>query len=423
MIHIEIPEDVRTILNVIRSAGFEAYAVGGCVRDCLLGKEPKDWDITTSALPEKIKELFPRTVDTGIKHGTVTVLLKKTGYEVTTYRVDGKYLDGRHPENVSFTPNLDEDLKRRDFTINAFAYSEETGVRDLFGGLKDLENGVIRCVGVPEERFGEDALRILRAIRFSAVLGFDIEKETYAAAVKLGGLLVKVSSERIKAELDKTLMSKNPGHICLIKEMKLDRVIFPEFGDMENTGAGIGLKTVASVLEKCGCELAGRWALLCCLLGQNTGKKKEIAASVMKRLKFDNKTKAKVMLFTGLSDEGLPDPEKTGFRADLRRVIKKTGKENIRDYMAFCKAWALADDTFKNDYEALEREISDIFEKNECIRLKDLKINGFDLKAQGCESGAVIGQILNRLLDDVIEEPGLNTKDKLLEKVHEYGQL
>ena len=178
MFQINLPEDVKYILNILRTAGYEAYAVGGCVRDCLLGKLPQDWDVTTSALPEDVKRLFPRTVDTGIKHGTVTVMVKSEGYEVTTYRVDGEYTDGRHPESVSFTACLDEDLKRRDFTINALVYNEATGVTDLFGGTTDLENGIIRCVGVAEERFGEDALRILRAVRFSAQLGFDIEKDT-----------------------------------------------------------------------------------------------------------------------------------------------------------------------------------------------------------------------------------------------------
>ena len=199
-----------------------------------IGSYPVDSVITTgkseiqSKLPEDVKRLFPRTLDTGIKHGTVTVMVKSEGYEVTTYRVDGEYTDGRHPESVSFTASLDEDLKRRDFTINALVYNEATGVTDLFGGTDDLENKIIRCVGVAEERFGEDALRILRAIRFSAQLGFDIEEDTYTAAVKLGANLAKVSAERIKAELDKTLMSDNPGHICLLKTMGLDKVILPD---------------------------------------------------------------------------------------------------------------------------------------------------------------------------------------------------
>ena len=177
---IQLPEKVTKIIAMLEAAGFEAYAVGGCVRDSILGRKPDDWDITTSAKPDQIKRLFPRTVDTGIKHGTVTVLLEREGFEVTTYRIDGAYEDGRHPSEVSFTANLREDLRRRDFTINAMAYNEKDGLMDLYGGIADLEAGVIRCVGKAEERFNEDALRMLRAVRFSAQLGFRIEEETGA---------------------------------------------------------------------------------------------------------------------------------------------------------------------------------------------------------------------------------------------------
>ena len=179
---IQLPEKVTKIIAMLEAAGFEAYAVGGCVRDSILGRKPDDWDITTSAKPDQIKRLFPRTVDTGIKHGTVTVLLEREGFEVTTYRIDGAYEDGRHPSEVSFTANLREDLRRRDFTINAMAYNEKDGLMDLYGGIADLEAGVIRCVGKAEERFNEDALRMLRAVRFSAQLGFRIEEETGAAS-------------------------------------------------------------------------------------------------------------------------------------------------------------------------------------------------------------------------------------------------
>ena len=184
--------------------------VGGCVRDSILGRTPEDWDITTSARPEQVKQLFRRTIDTGIQHGTVTVMLDKEGFEVTTYRVDGKYEDSRHPKEVMFTPNLEEDLKRRDFTINAMAYNETEGLIDIFGGLKDIEAKLIRCVGNPEERFGEDALRIMRAIRFSAQLGYEIHEDTEAAIRKLAPTLQKISAERIQVELTKLLVSPHP---------------------------------------------------------------------------------------------------------------------------------------------------------------------------------------------------------------------
>ena len=176
---IEIPKQVEFIISRLQQHGYEAYAVGGCVRDALLGRKPNDWDITTSARPEQVKDVFKRTIDTGIQHGTVTVMEDHIGFEVTTYRIDGEYEDGRHPKEVQFTPDLREDLRRRDFTINAMAYSPELGIVDLFGGQEDLENGIVRCVGSAEDRFNEDALRIMRAVRFAAQLGFVIEEETY----------------------------------------------------------------------------------------------------------------------------------------------------------------------------------------------------------------------------------------------------
>ena len=207
---IEVPQEVEWIIGKIREHGFEAFAVGGCVRDTLLSRTPGDWDITTSAEPEEIKRIFPRTVDTGLQHGTVTVIKNRKGYEVTTYRIDGEYHDGRHPDSVEFTKNLTEDLKRRDFTINAMAYSHETGIVDVFGGMDDLKAGIIRCVGSPTERFSEDALRILRAIRFSGQLNFEIEEETLNAVGALAPNLSKVSRERIQTALTNLLLSYHP---------------------------------------------------------------------------------------------------------------------------------------------------------------------------------------------------------------------
>ena len=207
---IEMPSEVKFIISELESHEYEAFAVGGCIRDSLLGRTPNDWDITTSAKPEEVKEIFHRTVDTGIKHGTVTVLIGKKSFEITTYRVDGAYTDGRHPESVRYSKYLKEDLRRRDFTINAFAYNDEVGLRDEFYGFRDMEWKIIRAVGNAEDRFSEDALRMMRAIRFAAQLGFNIELNTYNAIIKLAPNIKKVSAERIQVELTKTLMSDHP---------------------------------------------------------------------------------------------------------------------------------------------------------------------------------------------------------------------
>ena len=210
---IQLPENVKYIIDTIMEAGYEAFAVGGCIRDSILGRKPDDWDITTSASPYQIKELFRRTIDTGIQHGTVTVMIDKEGYEVTTYRIDGEYEDSRHPKEVIFTPNLEEDLKRRDFTINAMAYNEKTGLVDIFEGMQDITRKVIRCVGSPMERFTEDALRMMRAVRFSAQLGYRIEEETAKAITHLAPNLTKISAERIQTELVKLVTSPHPDYL------------------------------------------------------------------------------------------------------------------------------------------------------------------------------------------------------------------
>ena len=225
-VNINIPQNVKLIIDTLEDAGYEAFAVGGCIRDALMGRVPNDWDITTSATPMQVKELFRRTIDTGIKHGTVTIMLGKEGYEVTTYRIDGDYMDGRHPDNVIFTNNLIEDLKRRDFTINAMAYNERVGIVDAFDGINDLENKIIRCVGEATERFTEDALRILRALRFSAQLDFNINEATAVAVKELGKNLSLISKERIQTELDKLISSKCPDRIMLVHLYGLNKFIF-----------------------------------------------------------------------------------------------------------------------------------------------------------------------------------------------------
>ena len=234
--HIILPDKVRLIIQKLTDEGFEAYAVGGCVRDCLLGKKPNDWDITTSATPIQVKSLFRRTIDTGIQHGTVTVMLGSEGYEVTTYRIDGAYEDARHPKEVTFTASLEEDLKRRDFTINAMAYNDDSGIVDLFGGLSDLDKGIIRAVGDPYDRFDEDALRILRAVRFAAQLDYAIDEKTLEALKKLAQNLTKISAERIRTELQKLLVSGHPEKMLTLYETGVSGVILPEFDLMMKTG-------------------------------------------------------------------------------------------------------------------------------------------------------------------------------------------
>ena len=226
-IRIAVPPKGQYIIDTLTRAGHEAYVVGGCVRDSILGRTPEDWDITTSAQPEQVKELFPRTVDTGLQHGTVTVMLDREGFEVTTYRVDGEYEDSRHPREVTFTSSLEEDLRRRDLTINAMAYNEREGLVDLFGGLGDLNAGVVRCVGNPEERFREDALRILRAIRFCAQLGYTVEDGTLEAVRKMAHTLSRISAERIQTELVKLLVSPHPDYLRLAYDTGVTSVFLP----------------------------------------------------------------------------------------------------------------------------------------------------------------------------------------------------
>ena len=222
--NIKLPDDVQFIIHTLQSHGFEAYAVGGCVRDSILGREPGDWDITTSAMPEETKALFDKTFDTGIEHGTITVLLNHEGYEVTTYRIDGKYEDSRHPKEVTFTRNLKEDLLRRDFTINAMAYNDKDGIVDIFGGMQDLEKHMIRCVGNARERFSEDALRILRGVRFAAQLGFEIDEETKEGMRLLAPTLENISAERIQVELVKMLTSDRPELIRTAYELGITKI-------------------------------------------------------------------------------------------------------------------------------------------------------------------------------------------------------
>ena len=388
-----MPDAVSMIIHRLQDAGFEAYSVGGCVRDALLSRTPYDWDITTSATPDRIKKIFNRTVDTGIKHGTVTVLVRSESFEVTTYRIDGKYSDGRHPESVSFTRSLSEDLLRRDFTINAMAYNDEKGLVDPYGGVEDLASGLIRCVGDPLARFGEDALRMLRAIRFAACLSFGIEEATLDAIRRLAPSIEVVSAERICAELGKLLTSNHPELISLLYETGLAGFVMPRLVPLFENGDS---EKLLSSLSHSSPDKIVRWSVLT----HFTGGAKEI----MRALRFDNKTTDSVCLLTSHADASYKDISRT----ELKKVMAVLGKELLPAWFDFLDA--LFGDSFST---ALRGTSGDILEKRECFLLSELAVTGKDILAMGCPKGVTVGHVLNELLDRVIRDPSLNTFEKL----------
>lgn len=440
-IRIAIPKKAEYIIKTITDAGFEAYVVGGCVRDSILGREPEDWDITTSAKPEQVKALFPRTIDTGIQHGTVTVMLERQGFEVTTYRIDGKYEDNRHPKAVSFTPNLKEDLRRRDFTINAMAYNEERGLVDVFGGLEDMERGLIRCVGDARARFGEDALRILRAIRFSAQLGYRIEEETGEAVRELAPTLKAISAERIQVELVKLLVSPHPDYLRDAYDKGVTKVILPEFDVCMNTPQrhphhkyNVGEHILHSLMN-----VEADRILRLSMLFHDVGKPatlktdedgtthfhghnvagEKMTREIMRRLRFDNDTVGKVCKIVMFHDYGnsvIPDER------IVRRAINRVGE----DVFPLIFPIKRADVGAQSDY--LRQEKLDIIDKweelyrkimreRQCVSLKSLAITGRDLINLGYRPGPEIGEKLNALLELVLERPECNTKDRLLREL------
>ena len=432
-----LPINAKKILDTIHAAGFEAYVVGGCVRDAILGREPEDWDITTNALPEDIKKLFRRTIDTGIEHGTVTVMMGKEGYEVTTYRIDGKYEDSRHPSEVTFTKNLTEDMKRRDFTINAMAYNEEEGLIDRFGGLDDIEKKLIRCVGNAKERFDEDALRIMRAIRFSAQLGYTIEEDTQIAIKEFVPNLKKISAERIQVELVKLLLSDNPDKIRLAYELGITAVILPEFDRCMTTEQNnihhsytVGEHIIQSLINVRSDRILRLTMLLHDIAKpatltiddggishfkghQEMGVK--MAHDIFRRLKFDNKTMESVCNLIRYHDERY-----TATAKNVRKAMNTVGADNYPLLLEVRTADTLAQSTYKRD-EKLEhlqklRELyQEITEKNECVALAELAVNGRDLIDRGIAPGKQIGEILGRMLLDVLDYPEHNTKEYLLD--------
>ena len=439
---IQLPEKVKYIIDTIMEAGYEAYAVGGCIRDSILGREPDDWDITTSASPYQVKELFPRTLDTGLKHGTVTVMMDKEGFEVTTYRIDGEYEDGRHPKEVTFTSNLIEDLKRRDFTINAMAYNEKNGLIDVFEGMEDIQRKVIRCVGSPMERFTEDALRMMRAVRFSAQLGYEIEDKTAEAIKALAPNLSKISAERIQVELVKLVTSPNPDFLKIAYETGITAVILPEFDvcmeTMQNNPHhcySVGEHTLKA-MKAVSPDKYLRLALLFHDIGKPAKKitdekgidhfyghpvlSEEMTGQILHRLKFDNDTiyiVKKLVLYHDYETEQTPK--------SVRRAMMKIG-EDIFPLLFEVKYGDIAAQSEYKREKKLEKlqAVKEIYEtvikQQQCVSLKTLAVTGRDLMEQAdMVPGKELGEMLKELLELVVEEPSLNEKEVLLSKARE----
>ena len=408
--NIEMPSEVKFIISELESHEYEAFAVGGCIRDSLLGRTPNDWDITTSAKPEEVKEIFHRTVDTGIKHGTVTVLIGKKSFEITTYRVDGAYTDGRHPESVRYSKYLKEDLRRRDFTINAFAYNDEVGLRDEFYGFRDMEWKIIRAVGNAEDRFSEDALRMMRAIRFAAQLGFNIELNTYNAIIKLAPNIKKVSAERIQVELTKTLMSDHPEVTIEYAKTGLFVEILPVLYD---TLSGISAQKTLELLKYVPRMVIMRYAAL---LRYRTP---EEARDVLRKLKLDNftiNTVTKLVEYQNDINDVIEEND-----ISVREAIHKYGTDLLELMFVFAEA----DGRMKREYtgfnsrgrnvhlKTIKKLYDEILERGDCVDLKGLAVNGSDLMELGIV-GEQIGETLNWLLHIVMENPALNNKNTLI---------
>ena len=439
---IKMPKGVTEIITILKKNNFEAYAVGGCVRDTLLGLTPNDWDITTSAQPKQVKSLFSKTVDTGLEHGTVTVVLDRDAFEVTTYRIDGEYYNHRKPESVEYTSDLKKDLERRDFTINAMAMNEEEGVIDVFGGKEDLKHGLIRCVGDANERFKEDALRMLRAIRFSAQLGFEIHEDTVVAIRENASLIQKISAERIHVELTKTLVSENPEFIKKLDMYGLMKFIIPEFIpninlDQQNP---YHVYTVDQHTYRCITHIAPeeslRWTMFLHDIGKgytktvdelgighfkgHVEKSLELSKKILKRLKFDNKTRDEIIALITYHDHHIYQPT----LKKIRKMVSKIGKELFPKYIQVMRADVLGQNPKLSEerLRILDQALDyyqEILDKDQCTQVKELAINGNDLIQLGIGEGKKIGFILSFLLEVVLEQPELNKKEYLLKKALE----
>nr|WP_026884206.1 CCA tRNA nucleotidyltransferase [Clostridium akagii] len=436
---INVPRGAEDILKKLKESSYEAYVVGGCVRDSLLGRTPQDFDITTNCLPEVIINIFKAThkvIPTGLKHGTVTLIGNdKIPYEITTYRIDGEYLDNRHPEKVEFTSSLKNDLLRRDFTINALAYNHEDGLVDCFGGISDLKNKIIRCVGKANDRFNEDALRMLRAIRFQAQLNFSLDRDISESIPNLSNNIKYVSIERIREEFNKIIISDG-SKVKQLYNFGLLQYFIPEFESCFNTRQNniyhvfnVGEHILCSInnIEK---DLVLKLTMFFHDIGKpnclSTDEKgidhfykhpKEsirLAKEILTRMKYDNKTIERVLILVEYHDIQITTQKQ------IRRLLNKIGEDNLTDLLKVKEADIKAQnldfysERHKN-LKMLEIEINNIIEEKQCFSLKDLNINGNELIELGIEPGKKIGAALNLLLDKVLESPELNTKEKLIE--------
>lgn len=437
---IHIPTGARKIIARLEQHGYEAYIVGGCVRDSLMGKSPSDWDICTSARAEEMMALFEdkRVIPTGIQHGTLTILAEDGAYEVTTFRIDGEYLDHRHPKSVAFTRELAEDLSRRDFTINAMAWHPERGLIDLFGGVEDLRDRLVRAVGDPVQRFNEDGLRMLRMVRFATVLDFDYDPATYDAVRKQGHLLQYISKERIQVELNKILLAAHPargledlytlGMYPYIIPMMCHTVGFAQRGGHHFLDVFEHSLLAVGVIAP---ELVLRLTMLLHDIGKpfvwdsseslsydrfddHAAVSAKLAGKILRDLKYDNATRKDVVeLIAHHNDILLPDP------VNVRRALARLGEVQTRRLVQVKVADLIAHDLAgeREKILALFAEISDVIDevvaRGDCTSVKALAIGGQDMMALGL-SGRAIGQMLNAALELVLEKPEMNTRKTLL---------
>lgn len=438
----DMPKNVDTAINLLQSAGFEAYAVGGCVRDSLLGKTPNDWDITTSAKPEDMKSVFAdfHCIDTGIKHGTVTVVIDGEPLEITTFRLDGEYEDNRHPKSVTFTSDLGADLGRRDFTVNAMAYSKMTGTVDLFGGQNDLKNKIIRCVGDPDRRFNEDALRILRALRFASALDFEIEEKTAQSLLKNRALLGNISEERIAKELLKLVCGKGAKRILtdfapvLFKILPELQPMYKNSHDNPHHCYDIYEHTLIAV-ESIDPEPTLRFAMLLHDCGKPAVKKfdengvahfyghqrisAEISAQILARLKVSNKFRDEILFLVSNHDrwELYENTEK------MPRYLSKFGLDGVLKLLKVMRADVLAQSPeyrYRLDQIADAEEIAkNLAAQKPCLSLSELQINGRTLMDIGIPQGRKLGAVLAQLLDEVIDGVTKNTQEALTTRARE----